>query len=115
MKEPGIVVIVDEDAEGIDIFEVLSLSIIPVANVVHRGMTSKYVANRIVHRVIKQCSDVVLIGTDVSWIAVKAFTHLENASRCSVFTPKVLRYLWNSVYTDSIKLVFSHDILDPVF
>ena len=114
MEEAGVVVIVDEDAESINILEVLGLSAIPVADVVHRRVTPKYVADRVVHRVVKQSSDVVLIGSDVSGIAIEALAHLENAGRCSVLTPEVLGDLGDSVDTDAIELVFRHDILDPV-
>jgi len=114
VEEAGVVVIVNEDTESINILEVLGLSVIPVADVIHRRVTAKHVTDRVVHGVVKHASDVVLIGSDVSRIAVEALAHLENAGRCSVFTPKVLGNLGDSVDTDAIKLVFRHDVLDPV-
>ena len=113
MEEAGVVVIVDEDAESINILEVLGLSAIPVADVVHRRVTPKYVADRVVHRVVKQSSDVVLIGSDVSGIAIEALAHLENAGRCSVLTPEVLGDLGDSVDTNAIEAVLRNDILYP--
>ena len=114
MEEAGVVMIVDEDAESINILEVLGLSAIPVADVIHRRVTAKYVTDSVVHGVVKQSSDVVLIGSNVSGIAVEALAHLENTSRCSVLTPEVLGNLGDCVDTDAIELVFCHDVLYPV-
>jgi hypothetical protein len=114
VEEAGVVMIVDEDAESINILEVLGLSAIPVADVIHRRVTAKYVTDSVVHGVVKQSSDVVLIGSNVSGIAVEALAHLENTSRCSVLTPEVLGNLGDCVDTDAIELVFCHDVLYPV-
>lgn len=107
--------IVDEDSEGINIFKVFCLVGIPIADVVHRLVTAKNVADRVVHGVVKHTGDVILIRSDVCWITVEALAHLEHACRCAILTPEVLGYLGDSVDTNAIELVLSDDVFNPGF
>ena len=87
---------------------------ISVLDSVHGLATAPDVTDGVVHRVVEQGVDVLLVRTDVGWVTVEAFTNLEDASCLSILGPKIFWNMWDRVDSDSIKLVFVDEVLDPV-
>jgi hypothetical protein len=75
-------VVVNEKSKCAQVFEVGSLGVVSGLNVAHVLTISKDVVNSVVHWIIKEASNIVLVGTNIGWVAIKALAHLENA-RCS--------------------------------
>jgi len=55
----------------------------------------------------------LLVWTNVSWISVEAFSHLEDSCCLSILSPEVLGYLWDGVDSDSIELKVLDQLVDP--
>lgn len=100
--------VVNEQTKGVNIFEVLALCVIALLNIAHIHATAKHITDGVIHWVVKQCSDVVLVGADVSRVAVEGLTHLEDASRSSKFSPEVFWDLGDGIDTDAIEAVGAH-------
>lgn len=79
IEEARIVVVVDEDAECVDVLEVIGFVVVLSSDLIHGLVAAKHVLDGVVHRIVEKCGDVVLVRTDVGSIPVKAFTHLEYA------------------------------------
>ena len=114
VKETRIVVVIDKDTEGIDILEVLGLLVISVTDVVHGFRATEDIADRVIHGVVEKSGQMVLIWSNIGWITIEAFSHLEDASSFSVFRPKVCWDLWNSINSNTIEAILLDDTLDPV-
>ena len=114
VKETRIIVVIDKDTEGIDILEMLGLLVISVTDVVHGFRAAKDVADGVVHWVVEEGSQMVLIWSNIGGVAVEALTHLENSSSLTVLRPEVSRDLWDGVNPDSIEAILLDDTLDPV-
>ena len=84
-------------------------------NITHVKTRTEDIFNGVVHWVIENTRDVILIRTDVSRISIEAFSHLENSRSCSKFTPKVFWNLWNGIDSNTVKTICSNQILNPVF
>ena len=78
VEEAGVVVVVDEDTEGIYVLEVLVVGLPPASDVSHRLSIHPDVSDSEVHGVVEESGDVVLVGADIGVVAVEAFTHLED-------------------------------------
>jgi glycosidase len=44
-----------------------------------------------------------LIWADISRVSIKAFSHLENTGRLSIFAPEIFWYFWDSIDSDTIE------------
>jgi hypothetical protein len=78
-------VVVNEKSKCAQVFEVGSLGVVSGLNVAHVLTISEDVVNSVVHWIIKEASNIVLVGTNISWVAIKALAHLENARCCTEF------------------------------
>jgi hypothetical protein len=47
----------------------------------------------------------ILVVTDVSWVAIEALSHLEDTSRLAKFSPEVLGYFWNSIDSNTVEVI----------
>ena len=114
-QEASIVVIVQETAQKVHIFETGFFGCILVPNAVHGTSIAKDVAYSEEHGIVEQPLDVVLVVADKVRISVETFAHLENARRFCVFSPEVFGYLRDGVDANAIKVEFLNHILDPIF
>jgi len=55
----------------------------------------------------------LLVWTNVSWISVEAFSHLEDSCCLSILAPEVLWYLWDGVDSDSIEAEVADQLRNP--
>jgi hypothetical protein len=94
--------------------EVRSFLFISVLNTVHRFTTTIDILDSIVHWVVEETGDMLLIWANVSGITVEAFTHLEDSSGLAILRPEVLGNLRDGINTDSIEFIFGDKVLDPV-
>jgi len=115
VEETSVVVVINEEAERINVVEVRPFLIIPLHELVHVVSTTEDVANGVVHRIVEESGDVILIGTDVGWISVEALSHLEDSGGRSILSPERSFNFGNSVDTDSVKVVLLDDVMYPVF
>ncbi len=114
MEEASVVVIVDEEAKGIEIFEVGSLGVVALLDVAHVLTISKDVVDGVVHRVVEESRDVVLVGTHVCGVTVEALAHLEDACSLPKLSPEVFGHLGNGIDADAVETIGVNQILDPV-
>ena len=114
VQESWVVMVVNEDTEGINVLEVLLFLIVPVLDVVHRLAASENVADSVVHWIVEKRGQMVLVRSYVGWIAVEALTHLEDSSSLAVLRPEVLWYFRNCVDADAVEAIGLHDSFDPV-
>jgi len=114
VEETGVIVVVDEDTESIEISEVRTLLLISVLDAVHGLAATEDILDGVVHGVVEQTSDVLLVRTNVSGITVEALTHLEDTSGLAVLGPEVHGNLRDGVNTNTIERVGLHKVLDPV-
>ena len=73
------------------------------------------IVDGVVHWVVENTRDVVLVGSDVGRVTVEGFAHLEDSSRCAKFRPEVLLDLGNGVDADAIEAVGAYEGFYPVF
>lgn len=85
VQKSSIVVVVNEKSKCAQVFEVGSLGVVSGLNVAHVLTISEDVVNSVVHRIIKEASNIVLVGTNIGWVAIEALAHLENARCCTEF------------------------------
>jgi hypothetical protein len=97
--------IINKDSKCINVLKMGTLCIITSLNLIHGLATSKYILDCIIHWVVKETGNIVLIWSNICWITIKALTHLKYTGRCTILSPKALRNLWNSVDTNSIKAI----------
>ena len=97
--------IVNEDTEGINVSELLSLLDPSVGDTSHGSLGLPCVLDCVIHRIIEETSDVILIVTNVSWISIEALSHLEDACGLSEFAPEILGNLWDCVDSNTVKVV----------
>ena len=110
----AIVVVVNEDAECVDILEVTFLLIESVADLGHIVTLAEYVLDGVVHGIIEHTSHVLLVWADIGGISVKGLTHLENTGSLAVLRPKVLWYVRDGIDSDSIESVIIDEVSNPV-
>jgi hypothetical protein len=114
VKETGVIVIVNEKTEGIDIGEVGFLSIVSLLDLSHVLTATKDVVDGVVHRVVEEPSDGTLVGSDVSGVTVEALSHLEDAGGLTKLRPEVLGNLGDGVNSQTIEAVGLNQIVNPV-
>ena len=114
VEEAGVVVVVNEQTKGVKILESAGFSVIAGLDATHVCPSAENIVDGVVHWVVENTRDVVLVGTDVGRVTVEGFAHLEDSSRCAKFRPEVLGDLGNSVDADTVEAVGAHEILNPV-
>lgn len=113
VEETGIVMIVDKDAKCINVFEMALLFCISILDVVHR-LTTKNVLDCEIHWIVEKCSQVILVRSNIRWITIEVFTHLEHARRLSILCPETHWNFRNSINSNAIEFVSLNQILDPI-
>lgn len=114
VKESSVVVVVNENTEGMEVLEVGMLGVVAVLNLVHGLTTAENVQDSVVHWVVEHTSNVALVGTNVCGITIEAFTHLEDTRGCTIFLPEILGNLRNSIDSDAIKIILLNYTSNPV-
>lgn len=114
MEEAGVVMVVNEDTEGVDVSEVLLVGLPSARDVSHALSVHPDVSDGEVHRIVEETGDVVLVGADVSIVTIEVLTHLEDASGLTELGPEILGHLGDGIDTDAVEVVGLHKILDPV-
>jgi hypothetical protein len=114
VKESGIVVVVYEKSEGIDVGEVASLFVVSVLDTVHGLLGAEDVSDGVVHWVVEKSGNRSLVSTDIGWVTVENFSHLEDSGSLAILGPEVFWYLWDGIDSDSIESVVIDEVLDPV-
>lgn len=113
--ESSVIVVINEDTKSIDIFEFTVLLIKSVFEVLHALSRSKNILDGEVHWIVEKTGEIVRVWTNVIWISVKAFTHLENTSSLAVLAPETFFNFWDCVDSDTIELIGIDQVLDPIF
>lgn len=62
-----------------------SFGVVSGLNVAHVLTISEDVVNSVVHRIIKEASNIVLVRTNIGRVTIEALAHLENARCCTEF------------------------------
>lgn len=114
MKETGVIVVVDEETKSVDVSEVGLFSIVPLLNLSHVLAIAEDVVDGVVHRVVKEGSDAALVGSDISRVAIKALSHLEDAGGLTKLRPKVFWNLRNGINSKAIEAIGINHELYPV-
>ena len=79
VKKTRIIVVVNEDTKCVDVCEERCLCIILRLDVSHVGPIAEDVVDGEIHRVVEECRDTTLILSNIGWVYIETFTHLENA------------------------------------
>jgi len=106
--------IVNEQTQRVNITKSKIFNIIASINLDEAVTISEHITDRVVHWVVKETSDVILVGSNISWVSVEALTHLENTRCITIFLPEILGYLRNCINTNTIEVKGFDDILNPV-
>lgn len=80
VEETSVVVIVYEDTKGIDVAEFTVFLIEALLDGGHTFTTLPDIFDCVVHGVIEQTSQVILIRTNIVRVSIETLTHLENSS-----------------------------------
>lgn len=115
MKETCVVVIVYEETESIDVAEFTLLLVEAVLDASHALTTLPYVLDGVVHGVIEETGQGLLVRSNIGRVTVEAFAHLENTSCLTVLFPEVFGDFRNGVDADAVKVVRLDGFVDPVF
>lgn len=107
--------VINENTKSVDVTEVLLILGPSVSNISHALAVHEDILDSIVHRVVEEGIDVVLVVAYIPIEAIEALTHLEDSSRLCILLPEVLGYLRDSIDADTIKVVLLNKILDPGF
>ena len=105
MKEACVVVIVNENSKGVNVFELWSFWVITWFNLVHSCTITENIGDSVVHGIIEETGDVILVGANVSRVAIENLAHLENTSRSTKLTPEILGNFRDSVDTDTVEII----------
>lgn len=95
--------VVDEDAESVNIAEVALFLAESVFDIIHGLCAAKNIFDCVVHWVVEEACHVFLVWTNIGWISIEALSHLEHTSSLPVFAPEILSYLWDGIDSDSIE------------
>jgi len=115
VEETGVVVVVNEQTKGVNIFEIAALCVVALFDTTHILTITENIVDGVVHWVVEKASDVVLVGTNIGRVAVENLTHLEDARRGTKFRPEVFLDFGDGVDADTIEAVGAYEGLDPVF
>jgi len=108
-------VVIDEDTKSIDIFEFTVLLSKSVFEVLHALSRSENILDGEVHWIVEKTGKMLRVWTNVVWISVKAFSHLENTSSLTVLAPEISFNFWDCVDSDTIELIGIDQVLNPIF
>jgi hypothetical protein len=114
VQEPGIVVVVDKDTQGIDVIESAGFSVESSPNGVHTFPVHPDILDCIVHRIVKESSHIVLVLTHIAIVSIETLAHLEDARSSSETRPETLGHFGDRVDPDSIKTVLRDHVSNPV-
>lgn len=114
VQESSVVVVVNEEAQSVHVFELGSLLCDSIFNVVHGLSRTPHVLDSIVHRVVEQTRHVVLVRTNIAGVTIEAFSHLEDSRGRTILSPEVLWYLWDSIDSYAVESISRHELLNPV-
>ncbi len=106
--------VVNEDTESINVSEVLLICLPSLSNSSHASSVHPNVTDGIIHRIVEETGDVVLVGANVSIISIEALTHLEDSGRLTILFPEVLGDLRDGINTDAIEAILLDQVLDPI-
>lgn len=106
--------VIYEDTKDINVLEVSWLFLPPVTDNSHALFVGEGVSDWVVHGIVEEGGDVVLIVANIPGEAVEAFSHLEDSGGLTEFSPEVLGNLGDSVNTDTIQIIIWDEFLDPV-
>lgn len=112
VQESGVVVVVDEDSQGGKVLEG-TLSVVSVFDLVHALLSSENVLDGVVHWIVEETSEVVLVWTNIVWISVEALSHLEDSRGLSVLSPELSFDFWDGINSDTIEVVLLDQVVDP--
>jgi len=98
--------VVNEETKCRNIFELASFLSIPIPDVVHIFLTSKYIPNGVVHGVVEQALNMVLVITNIVWVTIEHLTHLKHAGCCGELVPILLGNFWNGINSYTIEIIF---------
>jgi len=113
--ESSVIVIVNEDTEGINILEFTIFFSKSVFDTVHAFSRSKYVLDGVVHWIIEKTVQILLIWSNVAWVTVEALSHLEDSGRLSVLSPEITFDFWYCVDSNTIELIGVDQVFNPGF
>jgi hypothetical protein len=114
VKESGVIMVVNEEAKGIDIFEVTSFLVESVLDSVHGLLGAENISDCVVHWVVEQSGNWSLVTTDVAGITIENLSHLEHSRSWTKFGPEIFWNLWDSVDSNTIKAVGLDKVANPV-
>lgn len=106
--------VVNEDTKSVNVLEVLIVSLPSAGNGSHRLSVHPDVSNSIVHGIVEETGDIILVGTHIGIVPIEALSHLENASSLTELRPEVLGNLRNGIDTNTIEVVCLDEVFDPV-
>ena len=115
VQEARVIMIVNKHPQGIEVLEVPRLGIVAILYLSHVLTFTENILNRVVHRIVEEPSQVLLVGAHVGWISVEALTHLKNARVSTILLPEVLRHLGDRIDTNSVEVVRFYEVFHPVF
>ena len=113
VEESGVVVVVHEEAEGVDVSELGGLFVPSIGNTSHGLAVHEGVLDGEVHGVVEEACQVVLVVAYVGRVAVEDLAHLEDASCLTELRPEILGHLRDGVDSDAVEGVLVNKILDP--
>ena len=114
VQESSVVVVIDEDTKGSWVSEFLVDLLNSSSNGLHGVVGTEDILDGVVHWVVENTGDEVLVWTNVVGVTVEALTHLEDTSGISVLLPEVLGDLRNGIDSNTIELVGVDQVLDPI-
>jgi len=114
IEESSIIMVVNEDPESIDIFEVVGLILVLGSDLVHALSTLPDVSDCVEHWIIEETCYIVLVGSNIGCISIEVFSHLENSSCCTILRPEIFGDLRDCVNSDTIKSISLNDSLNPI-
>jgi hypothetical protein len=114
VKEPRVIVIVDEDTKSINIIEGAWFLIIFVSNLIHTLTPLPNISDSEIHGIVKYPLNMVLVRTNIVRITIEAFSHLEDTCWWSEFRPEVFGYFRECINSNTVKVVLLYKVLNPI-
>lgn len=108
IEEASVVMVVNEETKGVNVTEVLAVGSPSVGDGAHCLPIHPDVSDSVVHRIVEESCEIVLVVSNVSIVSVEGFTHLENTRGSIELFPEILGDLGNSINTDTIKSELGH-------
>lgn len=106
--------IIHEETKGVHIVERKILYRVPIVDVGEGLAVTEHIIDSVVHGVVEQGGDVILIRTHVLGITVEGFSHLENTCCLAILLPKVFSDLGDCVNAHAVKAILGDKAANPV-